>query len=415
MLSLQDISVIAPSSGRLNSDLSKSGETPETGDFNFIDYLLGLQASQTELDTESMKGEAPPQKGSPISELDTEKIKPSVQSEKEKISWSPMLPGLNSAPQDQGKTPVVKTIPQEVKIPVETGEPAKSKGKLPDVPGFQPEQETTQLNPGSASSETKAANRSKEAALQKYDNMGKQAASTERALTVRSSRDSEVPITGLTPVAEAVLGNQATSENSKKEERSIGSSNGDKDLLSTMLTSNSGQSASPSSVQVQALKPNAVATSTVPEVMNHVATLVQQGGGKMTVSLTPPHLGQLEIQVTSKGKKVEIEMKSESAAAKSLLDSHIGELKNSLHGRDLVLSKVEVHVSHELNPFPSGKPMDSSGNQSAFNQARDSFQGRGHERSSTQEGSPRMRAASILVLPTARRSAVTSGGVDLRI
>ena len=69
--------------------------------------------------------------------------------------------------------------------------------------------------------------------------------------------------------------------------------------------------------------------------------MVHHGNGKMTVSLNPPDLGQVEIHVTTRGKNVEISMKSEHDFAKSAIESSLGDLKASMEAQDL---KQEMYI-----------------------------------------------------------------------
>ncbi len=69
----------------------------------------------------------------------------------------------------------------------------------------------------------------------------------------------------------------------------------------------------------------------------------------MTVSLTPADLGKIEIEVSTKGKRVEISMISENHATKAMLESGLGQLKEALASQDLQLSKSDVRLSTSLN------------------------------------------------------------------
>jgi flagellar hook-length control protein FliK len=64
----------------------------------------------------------------------------------------------------------------------------------------------------------------------------------------------------------------------------------------------------------------------------------------MTVALNPPELGQMEIEVITRGGKVEIEMTSDNHLAKHLLEANLPELKRTLGIQDLDLARVEVNV-----------------------------------------------------------------------
>lgn len=158
----------------------------------------------------------------------------------------------------------------------------------------------------------------------------------------------------------------------------------------------------------------------VPEVFQKVDSLVHNGGGKMTVSLSPPELGQVEIQVVTKGKNVEIKVKSESDFAKTAIENQLGDLQQSLQNQDLNLSKIEVEVTREMSPsflenqfsgfFQNGNnPYRNAG---TF-QERDNL-GTPWERGSS--GSQSKTIASISKTETALRSSYQeTGRLDIRI
>ena len=144
----------------------------------------------------------------------------------------------------------------------------------------------------------------------------------------------------------------------------------------------------------------------------------------MTVTLTPPHLGQVEIQVTTRGKKVEIEMKSQSDLAKSVIESKLGDLKQSLQGHDLHLTKVEVNVGQgsPRDPFRPGNSFTSlAGGSQSFQQSQGFANQQSQAgRSFAQGNSPnsmQARTGSVESHPTkmAQRRARTPGRVDIRI
>jgi len=155
----------------------------------------------------------------------------------------------------------------------------------------------------------------------------------------------------------------------------------------------------------------------VPEVFQKVDSLVHNGGGKMTVSLTPPDLGQVEIQVVTKGKNVEIKVKSDNDFAKMAIEGQVADLQQSLQNQDVNLSKIEVQVTKEMSPsflenqfagfFQSGNnPYQNSG---AF-QERDNL-GTPWERKSFGSQSKPMVTASSALRPEYRET----GRVDIRI
>ncbi|NBT59134.1 flagellar hook-length control protein FliK, partial [bacterium] len=103
-------------------------------------------------------------------------------------------------------------------------------------------------------------------------------------------------------------------------------------------------------VQIKDVQSNKITHVPVPEVFHKVESMVHQGGGKMTLVLTPPELGQVEIHVSTKGKNVEVSVKSDNDFAKMAIESQVADLQQSLQSQDLNLSKIEVQVSREMDP-----------------------------------------------------------------
>ncbi|MBI4404601.1 MAG: flagellar hook-length control protein FliK [Deltaproteobacteria bacterium] len=159
----------------------------------------------------------------------------------------------------------------------------------------------------------------------------------------------------------------------------------------------------------------------VSQVAEGVQQLANRGGGKMTVSLHPPELGRLEIQVSARGNRVEVEMKSESDHAKSAIESKLGDLRHSMQAADLVVSKLEVHVDRELGSGSmqthfSGTRLgaDQSTNQHGFSgHFSDQPQTGSHFARSAQPAAIRSVSSLASHLPEIRPAA--SGRVDIRI
>ena len=136
----------------------------------------------------------------------------------------------------------------------------------------------------------------------------------------------------------------------------------------------------------------------------------------MTVSLNPPHLGQVEVQVTARGKRVEIEMKSQNSATKALLESHVADLRHSMHSKDLQLSKIEVHVAKEaFQSQMNGQYSAMNGGSNPFQKSTGEFnQGRSSRTMNT--GNAGYRNSEVArSMAYAGRQVWGSGKVDLRI
>ena len=143
----------------------------------------------------------------------------------------------------------------------------------------------------------------------------------------------------------------------------------------------------------------------------------------MTVSLNPPSLGHVEIQVTTRGKNVEIQMRSETNLAKTTLESQLGELRHSMQVQDLNLSKLEVQVSHDLGRMDmernQGNPFLNMGSHGNPYQQSHGFQRNAESPwHSQQSHNPTARAGLSAVSSVdhnSRNAARTPGRVDIRI
>ncbi len=165
-----------------------------------------------------------------------------------------------------------------------------------------------------------------------------------------------------------------------------------------------------------------VIRATLPELFEKVQGMVHHGNGKMTIALNPPDLGQVEIHVATRGKNVEISMKSDNDFAKSAIESSLSDLKASMEAQDLNLTKMEVQVDRDLdkqiqNDFAS----NWVGQDTAFQQSR------GFTRDNSSESPWRESSESASLKPigassrmgvnssVSRSMPVGEGRVDIRI
>jgi flagellar hook-length control protein FliK len=161
------------------------------------------------------------------------------------------------------------------------------------------------------------------------------------------------------------------------------------------------------------------AKATVPELMNQVGSMVRQGGGKMVVSLNPPELGRVEVSVIAKGKKIEVEMKSDTEKTKSLLQGHVSDLKDSMQAQDLFLSKMEVSVNRETQHQPSDTQFNGN---HAGNQFSGDFREFAQREGSAGSKQPVVGTRNVsgparlpIATASASRSVGATGRVDMRI
>lgn len=159
-----------------------------------------------------------------------------------------------------------------------------------------------------------------------------------------------------------------------------------------------------------------------PEWVTNTESLARAGGGKMTIALTPPELGKVEIEVVTRGKNVSVEMRSENDGARKALESGMADLKSALLGQDLVLSRSEVKVAaserFNMDGFSSQNfnNNNSQNHQTSQQEQRGNGNPNGYSNSNAArwEGSQAMKIASSQS-PVTRHAAVSNGRVDVRI
>ena len=349
--------------------------TPETGEFDFMSYLLGLQAATTEENsTDRISQFVANGLGQGGSEMTEEQ--PLSSKGKEVSQWNPIFPGLS---------PMVGMAPQ-IRGGSEESSQSQLSGRLAA---------NQWMNAGIA----KDTSATSDAALVNQRSQGMERYASVAPPTEASVKPTKLGISELEGLRE---GDEKRKSN---------------DTAFDMDGVTSGQSLhSPSNIQAKEVQPENSAGPTVNDLFQKVETMLHQGGGKMTVHLSPPELGQVEVQVSSKGKRVEIEMRSSNDFTKSILESKLGELRHSLQSQDLVLSKMEVHVSRESSAFGEAGFSNLPQGSGAFSQSH-GFTENQHNRGFS-NGSRGSQPTSLSQVPVARAfpaRATGAGRVDVRI
>jgi flagellar hook-length control protein FliK len=120
--------------------------------------------------------------------------------------------------------------------------------------------------------------------------------------------------------------------------------------------------ASDSSTPVEFTR-KAEAKSQFPKQPQMVDKLVRQaeltrarGESRMRMTLTPPELGQMKIELNMKNKNLTGNIVVESAAAQELVSRHLSDLREALEARGIELGELEVTVKDE-NARDNGNAM----------------------------------------------------------
>lgn len=393
---------------------------PETEGFDFMSYLLGLQAgTNTDSalpDSTSLDGAIvlTPKRDLPVETGEITVSPEEKTKEKELSQWNPIFPGITpveSRPIELEKTPIAK----ESKEVTYSGTPnlgmtpamfqwSSSKGNVESL-------HATQEKPSIKAPEVVMT--SAKQVAQKYTALQAPQNTVEPEVSKMPTREQvEEPVVSKVSVKPELV---VTEKTSKKRDH-VSSLDNPFTLMTPMEDSQKVQVVESPVIQPNEAKPTSA--STVPELFQNVETMIRTGGGKMTVHLSPPELGDVQIQVTARGKNVEVEMTSDNDQTKSILENGLNDLKSSMHSLDLVLHKMEVHVNRETSlmgegqfaAFTQGQPQQSF-TQGSMDQRQQQNQGRSFAPGVNQSTLSRVTAPVSAFRPMA----ASSRGVDIRI
>ena len=103
----------------------------------------------------------------------------------------------------------------------------------------------------------------------------------------------------------------------------------------------------------------------IPQVVEGASNLLRSGSGRVVITLHPPQLGTIDMDIQVRDNKVSMLMRTDNHEVKQVLESSLTQLKNALSEQGLQVDRVDVLVQ------------DRSGNE---------FAGLMHERGSSAEG-----------------------------
>jgi flagellar hook-length control protein FliK len=408
----------------------------ETGGFDFMNYLLGLQTPSLDLMT--------PEMGGPMSNLphleggEAEDPLAGLFEKKGGGSWNPMFPSetsMNSAlvaPKDSSQL-LAQTDPLSRDSSSLNADAALKlgNGKLngaqigSEQARFESVQSTDDFlrTHAELSNQPTQGKHTPEMALNKYNKVDAQTGENEQK--IRSEEMDKYRFQGASSTAahrmnETEAGNEGhvrlenradisreIVEPEKRQER--------EDLeIFDLAGAKLGQAVSAANDGSAKVEEGKSQAHSLPEVFQKVESMVHHGGGKMTVALNPKELGHMEIEVTTRGKNVEISVKSENDFAKSAIEGKISELRHSIQSQDLHLSKMEVHVSREgFKADLGGSGFQGNPNRESQSFSRSS-QGENPWRNQESIASSRLSSVQASSMGVRAMSA-GNGRVDLRI
>lgn len=106
----------------------------------------------------------------------------------------------------------------------------------------------------------------------------------------------------------------------------------------------------------------------VRELIRQAQIALKNGGGEVKMDLKPEGMGQVRLKVSLEDGQVNIQMLTESDAAKRLLEKGLNELRAELTSQNLKVDTMKVDISQELQNY-----LDQRNDEQAREQARQSM------------------------------------------
>ncbi len=437
---MQPIQSVIPQQMSLLKGTSLGQGQPETGEFNFMNYLLGLQGSQTPTTLESLLASevTPPKQGpadpsrdplqamfaaipmpslNPVIAPDFKMVNPALpQGETALATLDAVKPQLvTSDLMSQGEKTAESVLSLTDRAVGET-QVLKVSGKSEEtgipLQGFDRVNEQMGMDlPISRQDQAMAAKKyGAHNAKSELESSAKPNSVAPVAPAARPQVEDAVEASASPTLSVAMPSKPKSETTSTKEGVEAGGSNVN-DFSQATLAAHKAEVAG-GAVEAKAM--NGPAAVGIPEVFQRVETLVRQGGGEMTVALDPPDLGKIEVKVTTRGNRVEIEMRSESIHTKAALEGHFSELKSAMQSHDLHLAKLDVQVRHDSASFAGQSFTGMADGRNAGGTQGGPNQGQGRQFSETNR---KLTGASFepQVVARATNPMAGNGRVDMRI
>jgi flagellar hook-length control protein FliK len=112
---------------------------------------------------------------------------------------------------------------------------------------------------------------------------------------------------------------------------------------------------SPRKGQLAPGAPEPRADSAAAQFSRGLSAALRQGGGTVTLRLSPENLGDLKIKLEMEAGKVAAQFRVETVQARQLLDESLGSLRSALEARGLEVQSLSVHVAERTTPAPEAR------------------------------------------------------------
>lgn len=208
--------------------------------------------------------------------------------------------------------------------------------------------------------------------------MSSQHSKNEKPTFLNAGREDQVE----RPDTQARPAEPATSKTQTTSAETIGTIKPDATALGERSASQIGTERS--SLQARS-EPQSLTTQSV---ARGVSAVLRQGGGSLTMKLSPASLGEVRIEMNMQAGKVSVQFDVGSVAAYEAIKGQLAELKLSLEQRGMTVERVETHISPAL--ARSAQAESGSNQRSGDPQVH----GDGQNRHDASDGQSRGRAGS---------------------
>jgi len=131
-------------------------------------------------------------------------------------------------------------------------------------------------------------------------------------------------------------------------------------------------------------------------ILRGLSTMINQHGGSMTMRLDPPELGSLRIQMTIQNGSVSASFTPTNAAARSLLEQNMAQLKTALESQGLMVDKLTIHATptNQTNAH-AGHQHGTDGHSTNDQQSQYADAGHGESRGRSEQDSDQRPAQEL--------------------
>jgi flagellar hook-length control protein FliK len=92
-----------------------------------------------------------------------------------------------------------------------------------------------------------------------------------------------------------------------------------------------------------------IAEPVIEQAVRGVLLSVRDGASEMRVRMRPEHLGELHLRLVFKENVLSLDVSAQSTVVKSILESNLGQLRQSLHSNGVDVGKVSVTVEPDVS------------------------------------------------------------------